>query len=89
MMFHHILIYCTNVYLTSTITTFDESNFIARFKLKSYDKIPLTEPALIYELNTSKKEDHRNQWKDPRVHSSDAGQTTVRQSRLAIGSPTP
>jgi len=34
-------------------------------------------------------EDNRNRWKDPRVHSSDARQTTVRQSRLAIGSHTP
>ena len=25
------------------------------------------------ELNTSKKEDHRNRWKDPRVHSSGGG----------------
>ena len=45
---------------------------------------------LIYELNTSKKEDHQIRWKDPpRVYLSDARQTTVRQSCLAIGSPTP
>ena len=45
--------------------------------------------SLIYKLNTSKKEDHQDRWKDPRVHLSDARQTMVRQSRLAIGSPTP